>query len=56
MLDISIFPDRIGHWVWEVSDEDGVYLRSERSFMQEHEARADLENATYLVRFSLTHN
>lgn len=56
MLNVSIFPDRIGHWVWEVVDDNGVYLRSERSFLQEQDAREDLDNATYLVRYSLTHN
>ncbi len=56
MLSHSIFQDWNGLWIWEVSDEDGVYLRSDRSFMQEHDARENLISSTHLVRSKFSFN
>lgn len=53
MLNRSIFPDRNGSWVWEVLDDDVVYLRSDRSFVREHDAEKDLNEATHLIRSQL---
>lgn len=52
----SVYKDRIGLWVWEVLDKDGLYLRSQRSFTHKCEAFNDLENATHLIRSDLTFN
>lgn len=53
MLNRSVFPDRHGSWVWEVLDDDGVYLRSDRSFVRERDAEKDLDEATHLIRSKL---
>lgn len=52
MLNYSISQDWRG-WAWEIADSDEVYLRSERVFACEREAREDMKNSTYLIRSQL---
>ena len=49
MLKPSIFQNRSGEWVWEIMDDEALYLRSERGFAQEQDARHDLREASYLI-------
>lgn len=50
MLISSFYQDQRDFWVWEVLDEDGVYLRSERAFSNEFDARDDLKVSTHLIQ------
>ena len=50
MLFCSVYQDWNGAWVWEILDDEDLYLRCERSFECKTDAHSDLENASHLVR------
>ncbi|MEA3389569.1 hypothetical protein [Sphingobium sp. CCH11-B1] len=56
MLNLSVIQDRSGYWVWEVFDDEDVYLRSDRAFAAEQQAWEDLRDATHLIKNHLPLN
>ena len=49
MLETSIFKDRSGEWIWEILDDDNLYMRSAQRFAFKQDAQNDLVGASHLI-------
>lgn len=56
MLIPSVSQDWSGSWIWEIFDEEGIYLRSDRAFTRERDARENLKESAYLIQSELSSN